>query len=591
MREFFKLIFGLINDAKSLIKKWDQFEKSPIQFNEFLVEETLNLSKLFLSQNYKFYEMDELRRRVIAFEYRSGICPLKLDEGSLMDLHSLAIDWKKNHPAIAKPLLTAKEMSHLQKTAEYPLFVKLIKTSLQIKDKFLHWILCDGNDAGPFIEFPSTIDRLIESRLSSRLGLYPEATLRMETAPGGKVLSLPFEGRYQSILDPEARITFRGGYTLTMDEIFQVFANKETEVGSLEYFREGICNWNIHRLAYWDAHVEHYIPIDIHQKYWWEQMPVFELLNRRQMMKRYGVDLKPHEWIASAVATRGRPNLDYEETHAFLEVVIPRKDGLYAVYDFGKLATEYPENALDRIAMMTKTVHATVAYPDDSIFYAHRQRGFHPFALTNSEGLALMDLLKQDILSARQMNMVYQIQSENCAKWVHTRLVAVLGKQKVPDLFRMQLLDTHPQGPVSLLFRGIKCLPKKWQVPLLMFLHLPLGAFRRIWIEEEGVQVSKSLRTHVFFKTGQIFLPALLIAKVLDIFIMNKRLSGFLRAFQQILRYIFGTAKFCEYGNNYDIFRVERGLSMASETTSCSASQEFEYTRGKEKPADLPASF
>lgn len=527
-------------------------------------------------------EINELRRRIVAFGYREEkIAPANPDEESVEYLRLIALEWKKNHPLIAMPILTAKEISHLKKTAEYSLFVALIKNYPSLKEKFLNWVLCDGNDVVPFIEFPSTIDKLIECRLSGRIGRYPHASLRIEN----KHLCLPFEGQYQNIMDPEAKITFRGGYTLKIEEIFQIFANKEIEVGNLEYLKGGICNWNIHHLAYWDAHLHQYVPIDLNQKKWWEQMPLFEVLTRRQMMKRYGISLKPHEWIVAAVATRGRLSLDYEETHAFLEVVIPQEDGHFAVYDFGKLATEYPSDRFEQIAMMTKTVHATVAYPDDNVFYTHRQRGFHPFALKNSKGMALMQLLKEDILVSRSKNMVYQIQSENCAKWVYTHLVAVLGALAVPDLFRMQLLDTEPQGPVALLFRGIKTIPEKWQVPLLMFLHLPLGAFRKIWIEEEGIKVAKSLSTHMFFKTGQIFLPALLIAKVM---LLNTLCNNFkkllpffieryFKIFQHFLINIFRSAKFPNYG----IFKYKLSLNecmfKAQKTAINSTASRFKF--------------
>lgn len=509
----------------------------------------------------------EEQRNKVAFDYRQEkIHPQNPDEKLMKYLYSLAFEWKKEDPLIS-PILTAWELSQLKKTTEYPLFVDLIKNDSHLKEKFFTWVLCDRNDVIPFIEFPTIIDKLIECRLSSRIGRYPESSLRIEKRGQEKHLCLPFEGKYYSILNPKNQIEFRGKYLLTIEEIFQIFANKELDVGNLEYMGEGICNWNIHHLAYFDAHLNQLVPIDMDLKNWWESMPPFQLLTRRQVIKKYGILLKPHEWVVAAVATRGRLSLDYEETHAFLEVAIPQNDGRYALYDFGKLASEYPKDALDRIAMMTKIVHATIAYPDDNIFYTQRQTGFYPFALKNREGRALMELLKEDILISRGKNMIYQIQSENCAKWVYTTLVAILGVKRVPDFFRMQLLDTEPKGPIAVLFAAIKLLPEKWQVPFLMLLHLPLGAFRRIWIIEEGKAIAKSLWTHHFFKTGQIFLPALLIAKVATKVINN--------VFQHFLLNIFEYAKFCHYGMYKHQFSFITRLCEALQTSSSSTPARF----------------
>lgn len=469
---------------------------------------------------------EKLQQRWIAFLYRleganGGLDAEPLDQESVDYLYSRAVHWKLSHSLGGKAILSAKELMHIKKAAQYPEFINLLKRFPSLKDKFFNWILQDGNEVIPFIEFPATCERIVESRLSGRINRHDASSLRIlkENIPDEdvkiKTLCLPFEGLFLSILDEDLKITFRGNYTLTLKEIFHVFAKKEVDVGNLEFMKEGVVNWNLHRLGYWNADLNCYTTIDMDQNKWWEEMPVLETLNRRQLVKRFGIDVKSHGWIAAAVATRANPDLDFDATHAFLEVAIPFEDGAYNIYDFGKLATEYPSNLIERLMMLTKTVHAAVAYPDDSIFYTTRQRGFEPFLLNCRQGRSLMDLIRQDIRTAKDNNFIYQIESENCAKWVHSMLASVLGEKNVPDLFRMQLLDTHPKGPVAHIFSWIKRLPESWQVPVLSFLHLPLGAFRTIWVEEEGEIVAKSLSRHSFFETGQIFLPALLIHKVM----------------------------------------------------------------------------
>lgn len=423
--------------------------------------------------------------------------------------HTLAKKWKKKHPLIGQSIFTAKELAALKTVVCFPSFLdRLIKTP-SLQELFFQWILQDGNDPLCFIQFPDICQKMIEANLSCRIGIHGSRVLKIEKND----LLLLFEGKYLSILNLDNQVTFRGNYTLTIEEIFDVFAKKDVDVGNLEFMQEGIINWNIHKLGYWHADLEQYIPIDLDSDRWWEQMPLYLTLTKKQTMKRYGLSLNSKNWVASAVATRLRPNLDFESTHAFLEIAIPLPNGHFAIYDFGKLATKYPASNLERVMMLTKTVLSTVAFPDDNVFYTNRQFGYYPFTLTPRQGKNLMQLIRKDIETARSQGLVYQIESENCAKWVYYKLDAIL--KYVPDFFQMQLLDTEPNGIVSYIFAYIKKLPENWQVPVLTFLHLPLGAARKVWVLENGEKTPKSLFLHPFFTTGQIFLPALLVHKIM----------------------------------------------------------------------------
>ncbi len=499
-------------EVNPLIAQLDELEKIPVLFEKDRKDNRFD-SVLSLPMDP---DDEQLQLKRVALLYRleswnGGLDAGPVDGESVDFLYKEAVGWKRSHPLIGQAILSAKDLMHLKKAAQYSEFIHLLKKFSLLKNKFLNWVLQDGNDVIPFIEFPAAIEHIMDSKLSGRINRH----LRILKEGNAKLLCLPFEGMYLSILDEDLTVTFRGNYTLTLREIFHIFSEKEVAVGNLEFMSEGIVNWNLHRLGYWNADLKRYITVDMNLDKWWEEMPVLENLNRRQLVKRFKVDVKSHGWVAAAVATRANPDLDFDATHAFLEVAIPLEDGTYNIYDFGKLATEYPANLMERLMMLTKTVHAAVAYPDDSIFYTTRQRGFEPFLLSSRQGRSLMDLIRRDINIAKQNNLVYQIESENCAKWVHSMLAKVLEEKNVPDLFRMQLLDTHPKGPVAHIFAWIKKLPDSWQVPVLTFLHLPLGAGRTIYVEEAGEKVAKSLSRHSFFETGQIFLPALLIHKVM----------------------------------------------------------------------------
>jgi hypothetical protein len=235
------------------------------------------------------------------------------------------------------------------------------------------------------------------------------------------------------------------------------------------------------------------------------------VLSLKQAQARYGSHLDGTNWNAAATASRSSPSLDFEKTHAYIELAIPMGGGQYAIYDFGKFAYEFPGSVAENLTFFCRTVPATVAYPDENIFYTHRQHAQYSFELTSKQGFDLMEEIAQDIRMSRVGNFVYQIESENCAKWSHEKIAAVVGDGRMPNLFKIHLLNTEPEGACRVLFSLIKKIPDKWQTPLLSSLHLPFGASETQQVIENGVLVEKSLRTHQFWNTGVVYLPAFLL--------------------------------------------------------------------------------
>lgn len=456
---------------------------------------------------------DFLEQRILALNYRLEKFPLKFHRKLFELLREEAKRWKEEQAIITTKNLNLSDLKELKVVACHGPFAELILKSESLKHLLFNWILRDQNEAEVFIQFPSLIDRLNDCKLNGRLSCHGCHLLKikkynLEEGIFQKIVTLPFEGRLINILDESQTVDFRGGVRKTVAEVFEVFKNKDFAVGDFEFMKEGIINWNIHHLGYWDDNEQKYIKIELDHPNWWEQLPFFEVLSSQQVKLRYGWAVNGANWIAAASATRGLASLSYEQTHAFLELAIPLGKGMYGIYDFGKLAYKYPCSLWEMLDMFCKNVHATIAFPDENVFYSHRQHALHAFNLTAEQGIKLMTLIKQDIQIARSYNMIYQIESENCAKWVQLKLEAILGKSKVPNLYRMKLLNTEPDGPVSKIFAVIKKLPESWQVPLLTTLHLPLGAAKETWIEENGVPVAKSLKRHSFFNTGEVYLPA-----------------------------------------------------------------------------------
>ncbi len=357
-------------------------------------------------------------------------------------------------------------------------------------------------------------DWVIDSDLCNRLGRVGDQ-IRVEKLDGEKHVTLKFEGRRESIMDPDKLIEFKGGYQLTLTEIFDVFSRKYYEVGNLEVFSEGITNWNTFQLGHWDESLQDYVMIDVIQDGWWNQLPHFETITKMEAEERYGIELPPDQWVVSAHATRGLINLSYEQTHAFVQVAMPTEENTYKIYDFGKYGLFFPKNFLDVMKLFTQTMPAVVMYPDDNVYYLQRQHGYYPMIMTPEQGQEIMAKLRNEIMNSFAGQRVYQIETDNCARWTYELFISVLGEGSLPNLYKMSLIDCEPGGPIQVIFGLIKKLPNQFHSYVLTRLHYFLGAWRGIWIRKSTGHVWRSVSNHEFFDTGEVYLPALVIHKSL----------------------------------------------------------------------------
>jgi len=509
MTELSKIDLLLISrkSSKNLKKDLDQFESACLP-----KEERVLLAERLLQESIKLRDRPfELLRREAALEYREGLAvqtSLSLNDPLFFGLMQTAKKWKSAHPLLKEKLLTADEEQRLIRTAAYPKFVELLLKSSSFQDKFFKWMIRDGLEPEVFVEFPHLYERLIHAHLNGRLSRVGGHLLKIRSGEMGKFVTLPFEGKEINILDESAKVVFKGEYALTVREIFRVFELKDKQIGNLEFLADGVVNWNDHQLGSWNALEKRFDRVDISKNGWWKQLPAFEVLGLTQAQERYGAHLDGTMWNVAATASRGSATLDFDKSHAYLEVAIPQEGGRYAIYAFGKFATKLPQNFFDKLTFLCQNLHATVAFPDENVYYTHRQHAQKNFALTPEQGFRLMEAVAADIELARQSNFVYQIESDNCAKWSHEIIVSAIGSHHVPNLFQMPLLETEPVGPAKYIFGSIKQLPASLHVPVLNLIHFVLGAWKKTRIIENGNIVDKSLCRHAFWKSGVVYLPA-----------------------------------------------------------------------------------
>lgn len=511
-----------IQDTLVLIAKLDEIEHVPLfwplhhqipkPLEDILakVDNQLSQSVHLPTTNDLAQARLELKRRALALRYRLDHQRDQYSTAHFNILEKMALKWFEEHPLHFSDTIPHSIYEQLKIAACYPAFVDLLFSYSKLMAEFQTWTLQDRNPTEAFIEYPAMQTLLVESNLAGRLQRAYPAGLRILTSGNQKFLAMLFEGRYVNILEMDETVTLKGEWSLTIREIFDIFRSKTYGAGDLEFFTTGVTNWNAHRLATWKAVEKEYKPINVDMPHWWNELPILQVLSKTEARQRYGFAVDGKHWVAAATATRGTATLDYDQSHAFLEVAIPMRDGRYAIFDFGKFATVFPKNMFETLLLFANSVHATIAYPDENAYYTHRQHAQHAFALSPSEAHTLMEIIRKDILSGRSKNLVYQIESENCAKWVQTTLQGVLGIQAVPNMFIMPLIEAEPKGPVYGLFKLLRMMPSDLPSRILVKLHFPLGAWRGNWIEEGGKRVWKALNNHPFWHSGLVYLPAFL---------------------------------------------------------------------------------
>lgn len=459
-----------------------------------------------------------ISQKIVGLKYRieslhGGLDPLEADKVLYEKLLSLATEWKSKQPLYSDRTLTPRDLQKINETACYPKFCRLLVGDDALRERFFKWMIQDNNKVKPFIEFPAVCARIESVALSMRLGRFAGEGLSIKKKNARKEIRLPFfdgtKARNISILDEDKIVTLNGDYQLTIKNIFEVFRDKKIRPGKLEIFGiGGITNWNTHELGWWSPSKNDYERTDLSSHDWWKDLPVLEILDKEKVEKKYQVSLDKNEWVAAIVSTRSYPIINLEESHGYMEVAIPDEKGSYQIVSFGKFASVYPNGTWELLTFLANTVIGRIAYPDENTFYSNRQQAFYPVLLSPEEGAKMMGHIKEDLLKARQNNVVFQFSGENCAYWAYS----IVQKSKpLPNLFKIYLLDVQPINPaLAIVFSLFRSLPKIIQRPIINGFDRCLGSHRKIVVIENGQPLLKSLMRVPTRNEQSVFIPALL---------------------------------------------------------------------------------
>lgn len=461
--------------AKGFAKTLENIEKIPVMFNDLKSSQAqykkfMQCIKAYFLLEKKFHqssnpevknELNLIKQRIIGLKYRieaihGGIDKKSsIDESLLKYVSHLAKNWKSKqilYPSNAKDL-TERDMLKLREACLYPEFIRLLSLDKSLQSLFFNWTLRDNNGAAQFIEFPSTCLRLHNCILGKRIGRLSPNELNIiqeKTAQGyQKTICLPFYINHEktriSILDDSVSVTLNDSLTLSIKEICHIFSNKRHKPGNVEFFgTTGIMNWNNFECGSFNPKTGLYNRIDLRERAWWKQLPVLEELSKKQIEEKYQVSLNDGEWVRCISSTRENLNFSATGQHAYLEMAIPIDNNRYAIYPFGKFPKHYPTYMLPQIRLVTQTVLARIAYPDENTFYSHRQHATNPKIKTPEEGMLIMDRIRNDIVKAIHDNLHFQLGYDNCAHWVEETIVNAEGKE-APNPFKIPITQVQLQ--------------------------------------------------------------------------------------------------------------------------------------------------
>jgi hypothetical protein len=542
--------------GRAFCEELDGLEKTPVIFNagkpviekqkrdfaEYLktakvVKKTLKTAPFANPQE----QINVLARKVAALKYRIEAVHGGLEPKAVNEIHSdhqdllrqlllLAARWKRSQILMPNKKLSERDALKLQEACRYLKFAKLLVVDTKLQETFFTWIIRDNNGVRQFVEFPETSTRITTTGLAARVGRFggegfsikKKKITSNKEGPLKKVIRLPFFNGQKikniSILNEAKIVTLNGGYQLTIQKILELFQQKPKNPGDLEFFDStGVMNWNPHNLGWWNPQKNDYERINLDIPQWWNQLPVLESLTKAQVEAKYQEVLRDKEWIVAATASREKPSLELAGSHGYLEIAIPLENGSYGIYYFGKLAARFPRvTTLNLLKFLVNTVPASIVYPDENVYYPRRQFATFPLVVSPEKGEEMMKLIREDMIKAREGNLIFQLGCENCAYWAQATLQK-LASERVPNLFKFSVLDSDPS---DLLFSNILKLfrkaPKSWQPHLIGGFDLALGSWRGLTVVENGKKIFKSTLKSPYRQERVIFQPAFLHKQIQD---------------------------------------------------------------------------
>ena len=461
----------------------------------------------------------DLLRRVYALHYRCQVVrELKGVPLGLFDkLQELAVEWKEGEDLITDKSLSEQDLQCLRGLLVYPELSELILEHQDMRNDFFRWALRYKCSVDVWAQYPKLEQKLHHGYLDRRAGSVAHEVLgvRVEATSSEGLKKEPcllIEKKWVPINDPYRKVTFQGGLTCSIEEIFDTFRKKYHQRVNLELCEDGVIDWNSFEWGYWNEEKQEVDRIDLSKDQWWEDLPVFETLTVDQVEGEYGIQLDGKEWGAVLMASRLKTTLDALGHHGWIEILMPTESGKYQVFPLGKYPKDFPRSKGKQMRFLCGTVSGAITYPDDNVSYLHRQIKGFPIALAPELGEKFMRNIGKDIQATWDDSFGFQYLGENCATWGWERLNEVI-EGEVRRIYELNIFETEPTGPSGRLMTFVRLFPKPLRPNMLNLSLRVLGAARTM-VTSEG---EKSLTQYPrFWEDKKIHFPSALFVNILE---------------------------------------------------------------------------
>lgn len=464
------------------------------------------------------------------------------DQSDFNSLCHLAKEWKKKSPFQNKEL-HEWELIRLKEAAKYKEWVKFIilDENCKQREEFFSEAIKNFVPVDALIQCPATTMKKDNSFEGTDSASYPslrsailtsyiggvskpgddKLEVTMKKIEGGvkKILSIPvYHGGHivpelskiqkVNILNPNKKITFlKGGYTLTVREIFDEAAQKNVREPKIIMSALGLENWHPTQHGYWDAKEQKYVKEGNPQEGYLKHAPFSGILTEEELVLRYGSDVKGKSTVFKVMAARKYLDLSPMECHAFAEVAQKIENtNQYKIVFYGKYANRFQLSQWDAVTMLCDTLIKVISLLDQSAFNTYRQiASYVVIPEDEKQAEKLLKSLEEEI----QKEGVFQFSAgESCAAIIQKIFHGAIPS--LPNFFKMNVYDSETSfGPLNAFLRMLKNCSRTIQWAGLAIVIILLGSLRGQTIQGENGPQWRSVFNYYWDHTD-IFCPAAL---------------------------------------------------------------------------------
>lgn len=458
---------------KGLVCVFDYVEQNPGTINKSQLRsyfKTARTVKTVLRHNksLKVKEMLlELKLKKMALKYRLGdryktkYNKVDPDSKLFQKLKTQAEAWKKTQIAYKSHELTASESHQLETITCYRKWAALLKDHSDLQTKFFDWALLAKNNVDIFVQFPKITTKLTTCGLADRIGKYGGQDLQIEKIQRDgrsyKDVTLPFEGKRESILNETKEITLAYDYKLTLGEIFQIFKNRRFRVGNLEYFGggQGITNWNPNEWGAFNPAKNDYERIDVNDPDWLRTAPFSEEITGEEAQQRFedkhGEKLlfNSHDWVFTVLANNQFAHINLTGAHTVLCIAPPMENGKRKLYYLSKFPWDFPDFEKEKkkyVRLGFDTVKGAIQLPDENFYQIRRDQETISWRASEGDAQIVLKRIANDRKKIEKEAFHFQILIYNCTDWVFKKLRHIVTPEERDDVSAMNLRDARPEG-------------------------------------------------------------------------------------------------------------------------------------------------